>query len=586
MLSLIGSFCALLIVLPAAGQETGEPAGDAASSPAAETQPAEEEPAAPQRQGASQVDKNTPRTAEEALLLVAAGKGDGEVNTQPQPQPPDGVWLKDEAGREFFWISLPKSEPWYWVDEERRTIRYQKFRFYEVAREDEDAFYVRQYRRVELEPRDALGRTAEEVEAIAANYTAGVDMVDRLRVSGFGEGLPAEGQWRNGFDIADMNGDGHLDIVHGPPRKLSNVPVIFLGDGAGSWQFWKAARYPNIGYAYGDAKVADFNADGHNDLALAMHLNGMAVLLGDGKGGFTSWGEGLDFWSPGKGDELGFSSRTLRVTDWNHDGRPDLLALGEGPRPNNSKLGAPVPDGGSYGIVVYLNGGDGTWERQDTGSTDTKLFGDALTLADFDGDGRLDAATSSNTLGLTTLVHMRQENGDLVPVRVDEVRPNAYVQAATADDFDGDGRADLVYSYSNNEDGQWRSGIDLLFSRDDGAWERQALYLIEEREQIYTLTAGDVDADGRIDLVALDGEGGTFIFTQSEEGWGSEISPEMPRVEDGCRGYHAMIVDVDGDGLAELVEGFAGEPSALFAPTQCLTRGALRAWKLQRRSAS
>ncbi|HEX7808976.1 MAG TPA: hypothetical protein VF608_09630, partial [Thermoanaerobaculia bacterium] len=59
-------------------------------------------------------------------------------------------------------------------------------------------------------------------------------------------GLPKRGQWRDGFDVADMNSDGHADVVHGPARKLNFTPSIFLGDGAGHFTHWKTAHFPPL----------------------------------------------------------------------------------------------------------------------------------------------------------------------------------------------------------------------------------------------------------------------------------------------------------------------------------------------------
>src|SRR4051794_31137152 len=82
------------------------------------------------------------------------------------------------------------------------------------------------------------------------------------------EGLPHKGQWRHGFALADMNGDGRADIGFGPARKGTRSPAIFLGEPQ-AWKLWREAEYPSAAYDYGAAASADFDGDGHADLALA-----------------------------------------------------------------------------------------------------------------------------------------------------------------------------------------------------------------------------------------------------------------------------------------------------------------------------
>ena len=107
------------------------------------------------------------------------------------------------------------------------------------------------------------------------------------------DGLPTSGSWRNGLTIADMNGDGFPDIIAPPERAGgTGIPAIFLGDGKGHWKYWQEARWPH-GLDYGTVAAGDFNKDGHMDLAFAVHLPGIYVMLGDGKGNFTEVSEGL-----------------------------------------------------------------------------------------------------------------------------------------------------------------------------------------------------------------------------------------------------------------------------------------------------
>ena len=88
-----------------------------------------------------------------------------------------------------------------------------------------------------------------------------------------------------------MNEDGFADLILPPQRGRRRAPPIFLGDGKGGWKNWtiEVARAFN----YGSVVAADFNKDSNMDLAFGIHLSGVAVFLGDGKGNFTEVSSGL-----------------------------------------------------------------------------------------------------------------------------------------------------------------------------------------------------------------------------------------------------------------------------------------------------
>jgi hypothetical protein len=488
-------------------------------------------------------------------------------------QPPDGVWLRDEEGREYFLDRVEKGPNTFQrIDDTHVRSVYGVVLTVEM--EDDTYFYYRYYRPVDT----PSVKSSEPSPEAVASYVAGTDTVDRLTFVAATSGLPAAGQWRNQFDLADMNEDGQLDLVHGPPRKSPDRrPVIFLGDGKGQWRRWKEARFPAASYDYGAAAAGDFDGDGHRDLALGVHLHGLLALLGDGRGGFRLVGEGLDF-SPGPPDR--FSSTALIATDWDGDGRDDIVALGEGPR-------LPMPDmppevRKALGLTVYSLGPDGVWQHRDEGSA-AMLFGNGLASGDFNGDGIRDAATTSGVLGRRDILRLGLGGGEWQPATVDSVRPRAYVRAITVGDFDGDRRDDLAVSFITWELGPARVGIDILLARakekEPVQWERHPLWGREGRQEATALAAGDLDGDGRADIVGLTEEGETLVFLGEGGGrFARESAPEFGLSTDGCRGYHVMLKDLDRDGRDDVVSEFAGGEDAMFAPGRCKAQGRLEAW--------
>jgi len=496
-----------------------------------------------------------------ATLLAAESASD-----VPAPR------VTDEAGRAYTIARIPKSQA---ARIDAHTIRGSWGVPLEIVREDEDAYEVKMYTASSSRPTIVAGTSEPSPGTRAAKDEQPKTRTSRrLRFRAFGSGLPTSGQWREGFGIADMNGDGHPDLVHGPARKTLGAPVVFLGDGRGSWQRWSEARFPAGVYDYGDAQAADLDGDGHPDVVFAMHLHGLRAFLGDGRGTFTDASAGLDFAAESR--DATFTSHAIALADWDGDGKPDIIALGEGPRlalgPGSRAATAPNQ------IVVYLNRG-ARWERRDA-DPPSPIFGSAVTVGDFDGDGRLDFATASGMFGRTDLVNLGRPDGGWTATKV-PVSSQAYVTAVAARDVDGDGRPDLAIGYLERVGASWRTAIDVLFPRAGGTWERRPLFAEAARTSVPALAIGDVDGDGGADVVALTGDGDTLVFSGDGHGRFAREVGAVPRFPGGCQGAHVALADLDGDGRDEIVASFAEERSSVAEAGRCPSAGGISAWKLQ-----
>lgn len=528
--------------------------------------------AGPQRPAAS------PGAATPAPAPAVAPSGGPRDETVLEPA--DGTWLVDEEGRQYFVLEIPKYEGnYFWLETDKRVqLRYGAI--HDVVSHDSDSFSVKIYKVAPPPPAPARpevpGREAQEPIRTAKPHSA-AKMADRIELAPFDRGLPTEGQWRHGFALADMNGDGHLDIVHGPARKGPRRPNIFLGDGAGGWRSWKEARFPGLAYDYGDVAVADFNGDGRLDLALAMHLRGLVVLVASGASSYELWSRGL----PLAGDPLGaptnFSSRALAAIDWDGDGRTDLAALGEGP----VLSGGQARPSSSFGLVVFFNGGDGTWtERHEIGAPRVgRHFGDGLAVGDLNGDGKPDAALSSSVIGEKMILRYG-DGSSWSTSHIADLPGSILVNAVEILDVDRDGRTDLVVGYQSHDGTVWRSGVDIYYGQGDAAWKRRELWVENGRRGVFALASGDLDADGRADLAALTGDGRTLVFLDDGAGfYVQETSAEVAAVPERCKGFAVAIGDLDGDGREDLVSAFAGESSALFDAEKCTYGGRIQAWR-------
>lgn len=210
--------------------------------------------------------------------------------------------------------------------------------------------------------------------------------------------------------IADVNGDGHPDLIVGTNTGTTSV---FLNNGDGTFQ---GAVVYGTGYVE-SVVMADVNGDGRPDMLVATFDNAL-LLLNNGDGTFQSavaldvdgWCFGLgvaDINGDGKADVVGvFASSESRlegvsVLMGNGDGtfQPpvvnDLTGLvGVGPVVIRDLDGDGKPDvvmaGGDPFAVVLLSNGDGTFQPAQKYHSGSLAVTDTVALADLNGDGKTD----------------------------------------------------------------------------------------------------------------------------------------------------------------------------------------------------
>ena len=552
VLALVGLGCATTPTAVSPAPAATTPAADRAAE--APPPPAPSEPAA-------------------APEVAAAAVANDDVVVAAEPA---REWLTDDQGRRYYLDTYPKSYAHRRIDDTH--VRTAWGIDIEVEREDETSFFFRIYEADPTAKGPGPGREPATAE-MKASFEVDVPKVDRLTFAPFDKGLPRNAQWRQGSVVADMNGDGKLDIVHGPPRKVRGAPLVFLGDGQGNWKRW-ASTWPDFPYDYGDVAVGDLDADGRLDVVLAAHLHGVVALFQRQPGVFELANQGLPY-RMRSDEKLGFSSRAVELLDWDRDGRLDIAALNEGPIMEMNRAPTLKDAAANASAMIYLNQGGGSWQGVALGTDTGRVqFGDHLATGDLDGDRRPDLLASTNLYGRQDILFLNERKG-LRHESLEAVRP-AYVRSVAVDDFDADGAADVALGFLSSELApEWRTGIDVLYRTGKG-WRRSLVWVENERLGLWSLDAGDIDGDRRRDLVGITGDARFIVLLGDGKGGFARQEAALVKVEPGCRGYGVTLADLDGDGSDEIIASFAGERSGvpgLLEEPGCQDGGSLRVWK-------
>jgi hypothetical protein len=319
-----------------------------------------------------------------------------------------------------------------------------------------------------------------------------------------------------GILIADLNGDGHLDVI--VPNAGSNDVTVRFGDGHGGF-----TTGPTIaaGTTPRDGAVGDIDGDGDIDLVIANSgSNNASVFLNNGGGSFTQ--------AAGSPVATGLNDRNIQLADFNGDGKLDIVTanasintlsvlLGDGAGGFIAAPGSPVASGGSVPFEV--------------------------TVADFDGDHDLDIAVT-NAGSNTVSVLLNDGHAAFTPAAGSPIGVGSIPRGIESGDLDGDGDADLVVVNSSN------NNLSILLNDGHAAFVAASGSPVATGGSVpFAATLADIDGDHDLDIMVTNASSNTVsvLLNDGHAAFTQDLGSPFATGGNSPRAVGTGDFDEDGD---------------------------------------
>ena len=280
-----------------------------------------------------------------------------------------------------------------------------------------------------------------------------------------------------GIDLADIDGDGKLDLATADYRSASCYP--FAGDvfaGSPAWRLDTEAIFTSVAFG-------DIDGDRDPDLVVGMTDGAGSELYMNDNDTLAA----VPAWVSNPPNRWLHYTQAVALGDVNGDRKPDLVC-------------ANVGEEGVGNNTLYLNQGGVFSDAPDWTSGGLTAAND-VALGDIDGDGLLDAVFGNLGLNLTGERNTMFLNRGGTFARTPDWSSSASDPTFGIDlgDIDGDGDLDLICA---NAGSWWGSGeSSVIYQNDAGALTTDPTWAAPPDYMTSCVASGDIDQDGDMDIV-------------------------------------------------------------------------------------
>ncbi len=333
----------------------------------------------------------------------------------------------------------------------------------------------------------------------------------------------------HGNPTADLNGDGHLDIVMtsmiGRSRGDYDSNYLYFGNAQGEYSVDRRIDLPGR-EAYEQA-MADLDDDGAVDILL--QNQGEVTRLANEL--WIYWNQDNEFTTDRITGLASYKGLGVQIADLDSDGYIDIVISNYFPEPGRDD---PYP-----GLTVYWGSADGyvTLERTSIPIIRTR----SLCIADMNGDGYLDLICGKEDGDKPAMILYGDGGREFTLDRSKAIEGATATGTPDVADLDRDGFLDVAFAGSK---------VLVYYGDADNTYTRQNMIPVQAK----TMTIADVNQDGWLDLLCpMYKEGGnrsgmSTILLGSDDGFDQERRIDLPT--DGGTG--SMVSDFNFDGYTDV----------------------------------